>query len=113
MSRTQILRNALELVQSHGFTRDALALSAATLRGPHSEPLSDTAISALFGTGDTARRTLIKFWVDEGRNDMKTLKGASVGSILKHRLRWNEPALAHLPEVRACLSLFIPWSVCS
>lgn len=97
--RLQILRHALPLIKSHGFTRQALASAVLSLPN-HSEPLSDTAVSSLFGSGDSARSTLISYWLEEARNDMSIKKGASIGAILKHRLQRNEPVLSYLPEVR-------------
>ncbi len=97
--RLQILRCALPLIHSHGFTRKALASAALSLPTRHSEPLSDTAVSSLFGSGDSARMTLINYWLDEGRTEMSSKKGSSINAILKHRLQWNEPALSYLPEV--------------
>ncbi|KLO09743.1 hypothetical protein SCHPADRAFT_833572 [Schizopora paradoxa] len=103
----QILRHALPLVKSHGFTRQALASAVLSLPG-HSEPLSDTAVNSLFGSGDAARTTLIKYWLEEGLEEMGGKKGSSINSILKHRLQWNEPVLPYLPEAFAVLSTPIP-----
>jgi len=107
-SRLQILRNALPLVQSHGFTRDALASAVLSLPIPHSEPLSDAAVSSLFGSGDSARVTLINFWLHEGRFDMSSKNGSSINELLKHRLQWNEPVLSYLPEAFAVMSTPLP-----
>ena len=57
--RNELLKLALPLVRTHGFTREALSRSVLALPKPHPEPLRDTAVSALFGEGDDARRTLI------------------------------------------------------
>ena len=87
-------------MRTHGFTRQALSDAALHIPKPHPEPLSETAVTALFGSGENARRTLLSAWLEEGRNDMETCDNKDMSSILKHRLRWNEPALHYLPEVR-------------
>jgi ubiquinone biosynthesis protein COQ9 len=66
-------------------------------------------VSALFGPGDEARKTLIQAWLDEGINrmgrrednqDAEKVKGSvSVKDSFRDRLKWNEPVLHHLPEV--------------
>lgn len=73
----------------------------------HAEPLSDTAVSALFGSGDEARRRLIEGWLEEGLRRMEnrtSVKGmvekVNVRDALHARLEYNEPVLGHLPEVR-------------
>lgn len=75
----------------------------------HTEPLSDTAVSALFGSGDEARRTLIEAWLKEGLRCMENRARSSVNGdadrvsvrdVLRARLDYNEPVLGHLPEVR-------------
>lgn len=92
------------------------------------EPLSDTAVSALFGHGDDARRTLIKAWLGEGLRHMSSIPGverratpllsldtsrtgtekkASVGDALRARLEYNEPVLQYLPEVCSRSFLYI------
>ena len=84
----------------------------------HTEPLSDTAVSALFGRGDDARRTLIEAWLGDGLRHMGSIPGVerpatplletpqtvterkvSVRDVLRARLEYNEPALPYLPEV--------------
>ncbi len=65
---------------------------------PRTEPLTDSAVSALFGEGDNAWRTLIQAWLEEGRVRMRT-PVPSTKDALRARLHYNEPALAHLPEV--------------
>jgi ubiquinone biosynthesis protein COQ9 len=107
-------------VKTYGFSREALArsvlcLGTSTSTGSHSststerthaEPLSDTAVSALFGSGDEARRRLIDMWLEEGLRHMETRARtlvhdrASVRDALHARLAYNEPVLGHLPEVR-------------
>jgi hypothetical protein len=66
---------------------------------PHAEPLSDSAVTALFGPGDAARRTLINAWLDEGRTHMRTVPVDGVKRALLARLEYNVPVLSHLPEV--------------
>lgn len=87
-------------MKTHGFTREALSLSALSLSKPHAEPLRDTAVSSLFGEGDEARRTLISAWIDEGRTQMRQTPSLNVRDALHSRLRYNEPVLKLLPEVR-------------
>ena len=96
---TQLLKLATSLVQYHGFTRTALAHSVLTLPEPHAEPLSDSAVTALFGQGDAARRTLINAWLYEGRAHMRAVPADGVKSALLSRLEYNTPVLNHLPEV--------------
>lgn len=94
--------------------RQSLALSALHLPTPHSQPLSDTAVTALFGKGEDARRTLINAWLDEGcavmERDVGDMKEKNINALLKTRLRWNVPVLQHLPEVSAEL---LHSSICS
>lgn len=134
---SQLLKLALPLVRTHGFTREALSRSVLSLPANevHTEPLSDTAVSALFGHGDDARRTLIKAWLGDGLRHMGSIPGverpatlpldsetgtekkASVRDALRARLEYNEPVLSYLPEVRFfiyCLFfLFICLGICS
>ncbi|KAJ7227337.1 hypothetical protein GGX14DRAFT_386032 [Mycena pura] len=106
---TRLLKLTLPLVPQHGFSRTALAHSVLHLPGPsaHVEPLSDTAVSALFGRGDHARRTLIRAWLDCGVENMKNASGArtTIKEALHARLVYNEAVLAHLPEAFALLSV--------
>ncbi|KAM6490573.1 hypothetical protein JOM56_013916 [Amanita muscaria] len=104
MPSTQtLLRAALPLIQTHGFTRDALARSVLSLT-QHKEPLSDQAVSFLFGHGDDARRTLIKAWLDEGITRIRDpLPNPTLAQILHERLKYNEPVLSFLPEAFALL----------
>lgn len=97
-----ILQHAIPLISTHGFTRKTLSLAVMQLPTPHLQPLPETAITALFGNGDEARKTLINGWLKEGLEDMKHAKatGASMQHILKRRLQWNQPVLEHLPEAR-------------
>ena len=102
--RSQLLRSAVPLVKDYGFTREALARSVLTNHQPsfkaHDEPLSDEAVSALFGQGDDARRTLIRAWLDEGLNFMRVqTEKPTLRQVLHARLAYNEPALGHIPEV--------------
>ena len=133
----RLLKLALPLVRTHGFTREALSRSVLSLPADevHTEPLSDTAISALFGHGDDARRTLIKAWLGDGLRHMGSIPGversatpllaldsetsrtgtetkATVRDVLRARLEYNEPALPYLPEVRFYSFLCIDY-VCS
>ncbi|KAH9481226.1 hypothetical protein JR316_0005747 [Psilocybe cubensis] len=117
-SSARLLKLALPLVKTHGFTRAALARSVLALPEgeAHTVPLSDTAVSALFGNGDTARRTLIDAWMKEGLRHMSSvsasnvsdstnsMKRASLRDVLRARLDYNEPVLAHLPEAFALLA---------
>jgi len=118
-----LLKLALPLVRTHGFTREALSRSVLSLPAneAHTEPLSDTAVSALFGHGDDARRTLIKAWLGDGLRHMGSIPGverpttppldsekgtekkASVRDVLRARLEYNEPVLPYLPEAFALL----------
>ncbi|KAF8896442.1 hypothetical protein BD779DRAFT_1433441 [Infundibulicybe gibba] len=114
-TRTKILQLALPLIRTHGFTREALANSVLSL--PPSEgytkPLSDSSVSALFGQGELAERTLIDAWLGEGIKHMKqdpshpkTLKQA-----LRARLDYNLPVIHQLPRAFASLAspqLFFP-----
>ncbi|KAK0193984.1 hypothetical protein F5146DRAFT_413443 [Armillaria mellea] len=106
MSRTQLLQLATSLVKTHGFTRAALAESVLILppEQAHPEPLSDTAVSSLFGNGDDARRTLIHAWLDQGIRQMGTVPSPTLKSVLHARLQYNEPVLQHLPEAFALLA---------
>lgn len=96
----RLLKLALPLVKEHGFSRETLSRSALFLPEPPSGPLSDAAVNALFGYGDNARRTLIDAWLEEGRVQMRAQPIHSIGEALAARLRYNEPVLPLLPEVR-------------
>lgn len=111
----RLLRLALPLVKTHGFTREALARSVLQLPPPetHSSALSDAAISALFGQGTQAQHTLINFFFDEGLEHMKSRTQAlsesqghtpSIKQILEERLRYNEEVLEQLPGAFALLA---------
>ncbi|KAI0775066.1 hypothetical protein BD413DRAFT_532832 [Trametes elegans] len=104
MLRNQLLQLALPLVRTHGFTREALALSVLHLPTPHPQPLSDPAVSSLFGQGDDARRTLIEGWLENAREQMKAAPAPSVREVLANRLKANEPVLRYLPEAFALLA---------
>jgi len=120
VARDALLKLALPLVKNHGFTRSALSLAAMYLpSGKHAAPLNDTAVDALFGEGDEARRTLINAWLDDARVSLResyTQCGAatsvtqtpSLESVLKARLSKNEEVLKHLPEVSARLNSVFP-----
>ena len=102
--RSQLLRLALPLVQTYGFTRAALSHSVFRLPKPHSEQLSESAVTALFGEGDNARKTLINAWLDDARNQMKGAPEPTIKGALSHRLKQNEPVLQFLPEVHTWTS---------
>ncbi|KAJ7761994.1 hypothetical protein DFH07DRAFT_415755 [Mycena maculata] len=106
-SSTSLLKLALPLISEHGFTRAALARSVLHLPVPHAAPLSDTAVSALFGRGDLARKTLIHAWLEGGVESMKGAASAptSLKEVLHSRLAYNESVLPHLPEAFALLSV--------
>ncbi|KAJ7170881.1 hypothetical protein C8R43DRAFT_981412 [Mycena crocata] len=105
-SSARLLKLALPLVSEHGFTRAALARSVLHLPTPHAEPLSDNAVSTLFGRGDLARKTLIHAWLDGGVESMQQQAvPTSVKEALHARLAYNEPVLEHLPEAFALLSV--------
>jgi hypothetical protein len=97
--RTQLLKLAVPLVQQHGFTRTALARSVLALPEPHAAPLPESIVTTLFGEGDTARRTLISAWLEEGRTHMCSVPVEDVKGALLARLEYNVPVLEHLPEV--------------
>ncbi|KAL5526492.1 hypothetical protein ACEPAF_8216 [Sanghuangporus sanghuang] len=103
MSSQQLLKCAFPLIRSHGFTRQALSVAALSLPKPPEKPLSDTAIDALFGEGEEARRTLLNAWLAEGRKNMEQSQDRTISGLLKHRLRWNEPVLQYLPEAFAMM----------
>ena len=86
-------------------------MAALHLPRPHTEPLSEGAITALFGAGDKARKDLAWAWFEEGRRCMKGLEDATENTqrlaipievSLRRRLQWNEPVLDKLPEVWLC-----------
>ena len=97
--RAQLLKLAVPLVKEHGFTRTALARSVLDLPEPHAAPLPESTVTTLFGEGDTARRTLINAWLEEGRTYMRSVPVEDVKSALLTRLEYNTPVLEHLPEV--------------
>lgn len=111
----RLLKLALPLVRTHGFTRDALAFSVLHLPPPetHSSPLSDAAISSLFGQGVKAEHSLINFFFDEGLEHMKSRAQAlseshghipTIQELLQERLEFNEPVLYHLSDAFASLA---------
>ncbi|KAF9036283.1 hypothetical protein BJ165DRAFT_1533127 [Panaeolus papilionaceus] len=123
-SSVKLLRTAVTLVHTHGFTREALAHSVMALppKEAHTGPLTDTAVSALFGKGDEARLTLIDAWLKEGLSQMarvpgvtrpleprtqepnSAIKRATIKDVLQARLEYNKPALKFLPEAFALLA---------
>ncbi|KAI0312937.1 hypothetical protein OF83DRAFT_599056 [Amylostereum chailletii] len=100
---SRLLKLALPLVKEHGFTRETLARSALFISEPPATPLSDSAVSALFGEGDNARRTLVNAWLEEGREQMKLQPSKNILEVLSARLKYNEPVLPSLPEAFALL----------
>ena len=112
-TRDALLKLALPLVKNHGFTRSALSLAAMySPSGKHTAPLNDTAVDALFGEGDEARRTFINAWLADARLSLRTSynqggtftqtsQTPSLENVLKLRLSKNEEVLEHLPEVSA------------
>ncbi|GLB40302.1 putative COQ9 [Lyophyllum shimeji] len=107
MSSARLLRLAFPLVPTHGFTREALARSVLALppAEAHSEPLSDTAVDALFGRGDLARKTLIRAWLDDGIRHIQSVPPKStLKQVLRARLEFNEPVLQYLPEAFALVA---------
>ncbi|TFL03662.1 hypothetical protein BDV98DRAFT_395024 [Pterulicium gracile] len=116
-----LLLRALPLIRTHGFTRETLSLAGAvpTSSGPNTtskpagEPLSDRAVSALFGEGDEARKTLIRAWLAEGLSAMNDTTSVVEGQVsqpmtvrdaLRRRLEYNTPVLHQLPEIYALLA---------
>jgi|ERR1700722_7247215 len=103
-----LLQLALPLVPKHGFTRQALSLSVLSLPQRHTEPLSETAVTALFGEGEEARRVLVRYWLDDAHRKMQDLeeeipdggKRLTMAQVLRSRLKTNEEVLQHLPEVK-------------
>ncbi|KAH9831587.1 uncharacterized protein C8Q71DRAFT_293293 [Rhodofomes roseus] len=104
MSRPQLLQLAIPLVQTYGFTRAALSHSVFRLPKPHSEQLSDSAVTALFGEGNDARKTLIDAWLEDARQHMRASPSPTIKAILTQRLKQNEPVLQFLPEAFALLA---------
>ncbi|KAG2368189.1 hypothetical protein BDR07DRAFT_1270222, partial [Suillus spraguei] len=105
-SSAKLLTLALPLIKTHGFTREALSLSVLSLPTPLAHPLSDASVTALFGPGDDARRTLIHAWLNDSRRRMKeeAAERMGMGDVLKARLKSNEPVLEYLPEAFALLA---------
>ncbi|KAH7884403.1 hypothetical protein F5I97DRAFT_1929274 [Phlebopus sp. FC_14] len=103
---SKLLQLAIPLVRSQGFTREALAQSVLFLPQPHLEPLPDTAVTALFGRGDDARRRLVNAWLEDTRTRMKedVPPSPNMRQILHHRMKMNEPVIGHLPEAFALLT---------
>ncbi|KAG8834031.1 hypothetical protein FRC17_009669 [Serendipita sp. 399] len=103
--RSVILKNAVKLVPSHGFTRAGLA--QATLNVSKGDPFPDRTLDILFGPGEEARKTLIRAWLDEGINAMGPHDGEvnmTVRDALHQRLEWNTPVIDKLPEAYALLA---------
>lgn len=113
MNSARLLQLAVPLIKTHGFTRATLARAVLDLPQPHSEPLSDRAVTALFGRGDDARRTLVHAWMEDARcrmrrDDHHVGATPSMRDVLRARLRMNDQVLEHLSEVCPCLSLRVP-----
>lgn len=104
-------------MKTHGFTREALSLSVLALpsQEAHTQPLSDAAVSALFGNGDAARKTLINAWLDDAIESMKTPLSSgskvSVRDALQARLQHNGPVLPYLPEVCNSVVVSVLWTL--
>lgn len=98
-----VLKKAVPLIPTFGFTRATLAQAALEL--PNQEALPERAIDTLFGQGDEARKTLIRAWLQEGKLAMGPHSTRpTVEDALKTRLDWNVPVLDKLPDV-CCQSL--------
>ncbi|KAH9915115.1 uncharacterized protein B0H18DRAFT_1087640 [Fomitopsis serialis] len=104
MSRSQLLQLAIPLVHTYGFTRAALSHSVFRLPKPHSEQLSDSAVTALFGEDHDARKTLITAWLENARYQMKGAPSPTIRDVLAQRLKLNEPVLQFLPEALALMA---------
>ncbi|THH04524.1 hypothetical protein EW145_g5456 [Phellinidium pouzarii] len=104
MQAQHLLKCAFPLIKLHGFSRKTLSLAALSLPTPHTTPLSDTAVTSLFGSGEDARRTLLSAWLEEGGDDMERCQEKAVSALLKHRLHWNKPVLHFLPEAFALMA---------
>ncbi|KAJ3847379.1 hypothetical protein EV368DRAFT_51289, partial [Lentinula lateritia] len=98
---SQLLKIATSLVPTYGFTREALSRSVLELPKDkaHSEPLSENAVSSLFGSGDYAKKVLIEAWLSQGITQMASAPSPSLSHVLHARLSYNEPVLHYLPEV--------------
>jgi ubiquinone biosynthesis protein COQ9 len=106
-----LLKRAFARIPEFGFTRHTLALCNSVHGRPDVPLLSDTAVTALFGPGDEARRTLIRAWMQEGRAQMAVRAEAAsrdpaskqqartMQAVLLERLKWNIPVLDHLKDV--------------
>ncbi|KAL4064358.1 hypothetical protein V8B97DRAFT_344112 [Scleroderma yunnanense] len=105
-TRSTLLKLAIPLVRSHGFTRETLARAVLSLPEPHSDPLPDTAVTALFGQGDDASRTLVNAWFEDARQRMReeVQPLSHIRQVLLARMTMNEPVLEHLPEAFALLA---------
>jgi ubiquinone biosynthesis protein COQ9 len=95
VNRLAILKNAVSLVPTLGFTR--LAVSQAASNVLKHENLPGRSLDMLFGKDDV-RKTLIRAWLDEGFNAMGSMP-TTVRDALHKRLDWNKPVLDKLPEV--------------
>ncbi|KAH8100970.1 hypothetical protein BXZ70DRAFT_936820 [Cristinia sonorae] len=103
--RQQLLQLTLPLIRTHGFTRQTLANAAFALPSPHPQPLSERAISSLFGEGEQARITLINYWLEDAKKSMSDSSSSpTIRGVLAARLKHNEPLLDLLPEAFALLT---------
>jgi ubiquinone biosynthesis protein COQ9 len=99
LNRSVILKNAVSLVPTLGFTR--LAVSQAASNVLKHENLPERSLDMLFGKDDV-RKTLIRAWLEEGFDAMGSTP-TTVRDALHKRLDWNKPVLDKLAEV----SIFI------
>jgi len=102
--RIAILKDAVTLVPTLGFTRTAMSQAAANVCS--NQELPNRSIDHIFGRGDDARKTLIRAWLDKGREAMAVpnAAGVNVKDSLQRRLEWNTPVLDKLPEAFALLA---------
>jgi ubiquinone biosynthesis protein COQ9 len=125
--RKALLQRACTLIPTHGFTRQTLSLAGAlssssqapsgsTLPGNNEGPssvLSEASITALFGPGDDACRTLIRAWMDDATarsipqpppTAIVPTSSLTLKTLLASRLRENALVLSRLPEAFALLA---------
>lgn len=105
-----IIGRALPLVPKYGFTRTCLAVASAAT--PGEAPLSDIALTALFGEESGARSILINAWLDRGLQGIRKPSAelidpaspsqlhATLKNTLTRRLDYNKPVISLLPEAR-------------
>ncbi|PVF95933.1 hypothetical protein CPB86DRAFT_763068 [Serendipita vermifera] len=102
--RSAILKNAVTLVPTLGFTRTALVQAASNVSTI--DTLPERTLDNLFGRGDQARKTLVQAWLEQGRKAMGEPGEHPVPleTSLRARLEWNVPVLDKLPEAFALLA---------